>query len=154
MKRNHREPTLQAILADTAPRHRMSPVEKAVARQKWSSATLNAHLQALIGGDWQKVVEHVATLTYIIGSAADYDKLPDSTDLRIVHGAARTACDVVGAERLTDLQRGSLEAGLLAIERLYPQLSDHAMRLASTRMTVLMASGGVYWRDFEQFVRT
>ena len=153
-KRNHREPTLQAILDDTAPRYRMSPVERAVARQKWSKVTLNAHLHALIGEDWAKVVEHVATLTYIIGAAAEYDEYPDCTDLRIIHGAARTACDVVGSERLTQLQRGSLEAGLLAIERIHPKLSDHAMRRASVMAQYLMAScGGVHWRDFQQFVK-
>ena len=55
-KRNHREPTLQAILDDTAPRYRLSPVAKAVAKQKWSAATLGAHLQALAGENWQAVV--------------------------------------------------------------------------------------------------
>jgi len=156
MRRNHRTPTLEAILADTAPRYRMTPVEKAVAKQKWSKATLGAHLQALAGEDWQAVIEHVAMLTYLVGCAADYDMSKgqpfDMTDLRIIHGAARTALDVSRFESLTHLQRGSLEAGLLAIERIYPHISDHAMRYASTRAQVLMAVDGIYWKDFEEFV--
>lgn len=155
-KRNHREPTLEAILNDTAPRYRMTPVERAVAKQKWSGRTLLAHLQALAGEDCKTVVEHVAILTYVIGCASDYDLSKgatlNETDLRIIHGAARTAVDVSNYQSLSHLQRGSLEAGLLAIERLQPTLSDHAMRLASTRASVLMHQGGIYWKHFEEFV--
>lgn len=150
----HREPTLQAIINDTCPRYRMTPVERAVARQKWSGATLRAHLQALAGEDWRTVIEHVASLTYIIGSAAEYDKLPETADLRIVHGAARTAVDAVSYESLTHMQRGALEAGLLAVERLHPKLSDHALRRASVMAQMLIqAKSGIHWCDFQQFVK-
>lgn len=153
MKRKHNEPTFQAILDDTAPRYRMTPVERAVAKQKWSGATLKAHLQALAGEDWRTVIEHVAALMFIIGSAAAYDKYDNKTDLSILYGAARTTVDVAESEKLTHLQRGSLEAGLLAIERIHPHLSDHAMRRASVMAQYLVqAAGGITIKDFEDAV--
>lgn len=129
----------------------LTPVERAVAKQKWASTTLNAHLQALMGDNYHKVVDAVATLTFIIGVAADIDRIPrDNPDLRMVEGAARTTLDVAVAESITPLQRGAMEAGLLAIERLKPRLTDHALMEASVQLTVLMrVKGGVYWGDFE-----
>jgi hypothetical protein len=132
----------------------MSPVEKAVAKQKWKQSLDTAHLQALIGGKWERVVEKVATLFFLVGYAADKDKLPDSPDLRILHGACRSTLDVTRLEELTDLQRGSLEAGLLAVERIKPLLSDDSLMQASVVLTVLREKhDGVYWSDFQEFVK-
>jgi len=132
----------------------LSPVERAVARMKWKQSLDTAHLQALIGGKWERVVEKVATLFFLVGYAADKDKLPDSTDLRILHGACRSTLDVTRLEELTDLQRGSLEAGLLAVERIKPLLTERSLMQASTVLQALLKqNNGVFWRDFEEFVK-
>ena len=132
----------------------LTPVERAVARQKWSSKTLDAHLQALAGENWATVVDRVATLFYIVGLAAFVENMEADTDLRILHGAARTTLDISMNHTITPLQRGSLEAGLLAIERIVPRLSDGSMMFASIELQKLLALGnGVHWRDFEVFVK-
>jgi hypothetical protein len=62
--------------------------------------------------------------------------------------------DVVDAKDLTDMQRGSLEAGLRAVERIHPSLSVHALATASIQLTLLLKTkGGVDLSDFEKVLR-
>jgi hypothetical protein len=133
----------------------LTPVEKAIAKAQWQKAMTSAHLQALIGGDWPTVVDRVASILFIAGHAADIDKLPDdSPDIRILQGAVRTVVDVVDAKDLTDMQRGSLEAGLRAVERIHPLLSVHALATASIQLTLLLKTKGfVSEVDFEKVLK-
>lgn len=129
----------------------INPVARAIMRQKWRTATLDAHLQALAGGEWRTVVDRVAELMFIVGYAAHQDGL-ECTDLKIVHGATRTLCDVVLAQSLTDVQRATLDSGIRAVGRVQPRLSDMAMISASVHISLLMKTNGVYWGDFEKWM--
>jgi len=132
-------------------KHKLTPVEKAIAKAKWRASTLMAHLKALDSDDWRTAVEHVAHLTFMVGVAANVDKVPrTNTDLRIIAGTSNTLLDVAAYEQLTDMQRGSMSAGLLAIERLHPQLSDHAMTIAELTFRALMGRGGIYGKHFQE----
>jgi hypothetical protein len=135
-------------------KYKLTPVEKAIAKAKWKASTLMAHLKALDSDDWQTTVEHVAHLTFLTGVAASVDKVPrTNVDLRIIAGASNTLLEVAVYERLTDLQRGSMSAGLLAIERLQPTLSDHAMTTAEMTLRALMGRGGVYGHHFQEIFK-
>ena len=131
-------------------KYRLTPVEKAVMRQKWGSAALKAHLQALAGENWNTVVENAAILTFIVGGAADVDKVPNTDpDLRILAGTANALMEIAYNEGIRSADRGALSAGIMAIERLVPRLTDHAMITASMSAQMLMAQGGIYGKHFQ-----
>ena len=129
----------------------LTPVERAVAYAKFSKMLTSAHLQALIGGDMNKVLDSVCTLLFIAAAAAHHAQLLNA-DVKIIHGACRAAVQSTAEERLTDLHRAALESGLLAIERIRPSLPVPCLVLASTEVALLIRQGGVYWRDFQKYV--
>ena len=129
----------------------LTPVERAVAHAKFSKMLTSAHLQALIGGDMDKVLDSVCTLLFICAAAAHHAKILD-TDVKIIHGACRASVQAVVEGGLSAQARGALEAGLLAFERLRPQLPVPALVLASTEASILIRQGGVYWKDFQKYV--
>lgn len=129
----------------------LTPVERAVAYAKFSKMLTSAHLQALVGGDMNRVLDSVCTLLFIAAAAAHHADILDA-DVKIIHGSCRASVQACSEERLTDLHRGALESGLLALERLRPRLPVPALVLASTEVSILIRQGGVYWRDFQKYV--
>lgn len=129
----------------------LTAVERAVAHAKFSKMMTSAHLQALIGGDMDKVLDSVCTLLFIGAAAAHHAKILD-TDVKILHGACRASVQAVVEGGLSTQARGALEAGLLALERLKPRLPVPALVLASTEVAILTKQGGVFWKDFQKYV--
>lgn len=128
-----------------------SPVEKAIAVAKWNKCLTSAHIHALIGENVQLMIEKAGSLLFIVGLAAHMSNVYN-TDISIIHGACRTLFDVHGLTSITQMQRGSIEAGLLAIERVKPLIPLSSMAHASLITQGLIQSKGIDWSDFEVFV--
>lgn len=130
----------------------LNPVERAIAKQKWKEFLSTAQLHALIGGDIQSAIDRICTLFYIIGLAA-YKQNLLTPEIRIIHGASRTALDVSFENSITEMQRGTLNSGLLAIERIKDSIKEKYLIEASIHTSLLLKQDGVYWRDFQVFVK-
>lgn len=131
----------------------LSPVERAIAKQKWKQHLTQAHLHTLLGQDTQGMLDRVCTLLFIIGLAAHKANILNP-DVKIVHGACRTALDISYAESITNMQRGTIESGLLALERLQPLIDVKYIEEASVYASLLIKNGGVFWHHFEVFIPT
>jgi hypothetical protein len=131
---------------------RLSPVEKAVAKQQWQRFLTVAHIHTLIGGDLVLLIEKAGVLLFIIGLAAHQSNLHTSS-VKVIHGACRALYDVVGLSSITELQRASIEAGLLAIEETKQCLDINSVVNASVIAQTLIKSKGVDWSDFQAFIK-
>jgi hypothetical protein len=128
-----------------------TPVEKAIAVAKWNKCLTSAHIHALMGDNVILMIEKAGTLLFIIGLAAHQSKL-FNTDISIIHGACRTIFDVSGRDSITQMQRGSIESGLLAIERVKSQIPLKDLSYASLITQSLIQDKGIVWSDFEVFL--
>ena len=131
--------------------NKLTPVERAVAAAKWKKQLTSAHLHALMGDDLVGMISRVCAIFYIIGSAAHKANIYN-TDIKIVHGSCRTALDVVYAQNVTPIQRSTLEAGLLATERVKDQIPEKYLVEASITTSLLIKTDGVYWHHFQEFM--
>lgn len=129
----------------------LTPVERAIATAKWKKQLTSAHLHALIGDDLNGMIDRVCAVFYIVGLGAHKAKIYN-TDINILHGSCRTALDIAYAENVTPLQRSTLEAGLLAVERVKDTIPEKYLIEASIKCSLLLKVDGVYWHHFQEFI--
>ena len=128
---------------------RLTPVERAVLRAKWSQQALQAELHALLGEDVAAIASRAGALFYVVLWACNSAELTtDDVDRRIVRGAVMALTDLDGTKAITQLQRNAVQAGLEAAGRLAPRLSADAMALASHTLYHIARQRPVVLRDF------
>ncbi|MGD9599962.1 MAG: hypothetical protein AB7P94_16680 [Steroidobacteraceae bacterium] len=135
--------------ADPLLRKTLTPVERAVLRQKWSHQAVDAQLHALMGDSVEAIADRAGALFYVVLWACHRDQLPtDDVDRRIVRGAVMQLADLDGKTRINDMQRGAVRSGLEAMARLAPRLKADTMALASHSLYYIARERPVVLRDF------
>lgn len=119
--------------------------------QEWSKLLNEAYIHTLIGENLVRIRERVGSILFVIGLAAHRANIHNN-ETKAIHEACRALFDLVDATAITDHQRSSIEAGLLATVALKPMLSESYLIQASQHLTALLRRSGVIWQDFEEFV--
>lgn len=127
----------------------LTPVERAVLRQKWSQQAIEAQLHALLGEDVARIADRAGSMFYVVLWACNGDQVPtDDVDRRVIRGAVMQLVDLEGAATITDLQRNAVRAGLEAVTRLAPRLKADTMAVASHTLYHIARQRPVTLRDF------
>lgn len=107
------------------------PVLKAQIRARWNSEAVSAQIHALMGADKYKLLAYGSVLFFVAGAcAAHLGWTGDEPDFRIIRGAINALDDLNAKDQITEQDRGSLHAGMLAAERVLkltpPEVIDEA----------------------------
>ncbi len=107
MKRRPRQPKLG-----------MHPVLKAQLRAAWESKAVEGQIHALMGGDKDRLLAYGALLMFVAGACALAMRMTgDELDMRIVRASVNALDDLKSRPGITDQDRASLHAGMLAAHR-------------------------------------
>lgn len=136
-KRNHRHKH-RAGLLDEARHMAHNPVTLALIRGQIIAdierLRTASGLHAFMGGDGQEAVYHIGRITYMVCHAAGVHGLGNSPEARILAGTANALADLAEKPDTLDQQRNTLIAGLAAIDRLMPHLSQSALAAGAIRL--------------------
>lgn len=124
----------------------LSPVERAIFRKKWADAIADARLQVLDGDGQQAVVDSVAALFLIIGTAMSLDDYEASDELVL---ASVAAMEVSAGAPLTPARRSTMSDGLAVVEAALPALGVGAVQVATADVSARLKTCGIFWKDFE-----
>ena len=95
------------------------PVVRAQMRAKWAAESVNAQIHALFGDNKDKLLAYGSILMFVASAcAAQLDMGEDSSNFRIIRGAINALDDLKGRPVITQVDRGSIYAGLLASQEL------------------------------------
>lgn len=107
MKRRPRQPKLG-----------MHPVLKAQLRAAWEGKAVEGQIHALLGGDKDRLLAYGALLLFVAAACALRLRMTgDEPDMRIVRASVNALDDLKGRTAITDQDRASLHAGMLAAHR-------------------------------------
>jgi hypothetical protein len=112
------------------------------------SLVVNAELQAWNSAHVINTVNQIGRLFWIVDEAARACRIaPDAPELRVMAGAAG-ALELVAKSKDIEAHRAALQAGVLAAERLWPDLDPFALALACARFDKALVIAGVSPRQF------
>lgn len=100
-----------------------------------------AELQAWGGNTTPDLINVAARLVWVVLGAAAGTPLQDSPDVRIIRGAGEALGDLAQDQDL-ERHRASIQAGLMAIERIVNELDLHRMAVASVELERLLDEHG------------
>lgn len=113
-------------------------------KQDMESIRAAAELQVWAGANAQKAVDHISRLFWIVDEASQRCRIPaDTPELRVIAGAAHALIDLGRRPQDIEIHRPSLQAGTLAVERLWPRLSPYALGIAAIDFDRAMAAAGL-----------
>jgi hypothetical protein len=122
---------------------------KATAIRNLAAIRTEASIHALIGESPEHVINSVARLLFITHRAADIEGM-DNAEMRVIHGAASAAGDLFAMPSTLEQHRGALRSGLMAVDRLWPKLSQDSLILAYGQIEAMLANpDGLKLSDFE-----
>lgn len=97
----------------------MHPLIKQAVRAKWNSEAVLAQIHALTGQDREKLLAHGSVLFFVASACAmSLGWTGEEPDARIVRASVNALDDLAKRKAITDLDRGSLHAGMLASHRI------------------------------------
>ena len=97
----------------------MHPLMRGQARAKWHSTSVNAQIHALFGDNKDKLLAYGSILMFVASACAAYTGLgEDDVKFRVIRGAINALDDLKDRTAITDVDRGSIYAGLLASDQL------------------------------------
>ena len=129
----------------------INPVLRAVLAQQWEQTAVTAQIQALIGGDPDKIADQAGRVVYVILGASLLDGIdPENLDVRIVRGAAGALYDLSGAGSVDEQHRGAVVSGLQACARLCEVLKRKSMVDAACDLHFMLKCGDLTWKAFER----
>lgn len=107
------------------------PFIKQAIRAKWTSEAMNGQIHALTGADKEKLLAYGSIMFFVASACATYNRWTgDETDMRIVRASVNALDDLAGRKTITDMDRGSLHAGMMASHRIIeitpPDVVDYA----------------------------
>lgn len=98
---------------------RMNPVQRAILRQRWSSKAIKAQIHALIGEDLDKLLDHGSVLFFVATACGIHlGWTGDEPDMRILRASVNALDDLSQRKQITETDRGSLMAGMMAAQRI------------------------------------
>ena len=93
----------------------MHPVLRAQVRAKWESQSVNAQIHALFGDNKDKLLAYGSILMFVASACAMHTGTPDAdVKFRVIRGAINALDDLKNRPAITEVDRGSIYAGLLA----------------------------------------
>jgi response regulator RpfG family c-di-GMP phosphodiesterase len=97
----------------------MHPVLRAQVRAKWASTSVNAQIHALFGDNKDKLLAYSSILMFVASACAtQLDMAQDNIKFRVIRGAINALDDLKDKQTITQVDRGSIYAGLLASQEL------------------------------------
>lgn len=97
----------------------MHPVLRAQTRAKWSSESVNAQIHALFGDNKDKLLAYGSILMFVASACAAHTGInEDDIRFRVIRGAINALDDLKDRPVITQVDRGSIYAGLLASQEL------------------------------------
>ena len=97
----------------------MHPLLRAQARAKWHSTSIDAQIHALFGDNKDKLLAYGSILMFVASAcAAQLDMGEDNIKFRVIRGAINALDDLKDRSTITQVDRGSIYAGLVASESL------------------------------------
>jgi hypothetical protein len=91
------------------------PVVAAQMRAKWRSELVNAQIHALFGDNKDKLLAYGSVLMFVAGACAMHMGTSDAdVKFRVIRGAINALDDLKSRPAITEVDRGSIYAGLLA----------------------------------------
>lgn len=131
------------------PPKSINPVLRAVCADKWQRGAVTAQIQAIAGGDPDKIAHHAGRVIYVILGASLLDGLDqDLPDMRIIKGAAGALYDLAGADGVRDDLRVAVISGLNACGRMCELLSGKSMVDAACDLEISLKIGHLSWSHF------
>ena len=98
---------------------KLHPFIKQAIRAKWRSETVKADIHTLIGEDKDKLMAYASVLFFVAGGCAMWlEWTGDEPDFRILRGSVNALDDMKARNGITQDDRGSLHAGMLAASRI------------------------------------
>lgn len=95
------------------------PVLRAQMRAKWAAESVNAQIHALFGNNKDKLLAYGSVLMFVASACAAYTNTgEDNVKFRVIRGAINALDDLKDRASITDVDRGSIYAGLLASQEL------------------------------------
>lgn len=116
------------------------PVLKAQIRARWNSEAVSAQIHALMGADKDKLMAYGSVLFFVAGAcAAHLGWTGDEPDFRIIRGAINALDDLKDRDHISDQDRGSIHAGMLAAQRVLQITPPEVIDEAAVRYTFFHA---------------
>lgn len=129
----------------------LHPFERQILRRRWSSQAIDAEIHALMGDDVDALLGKAGSMFFVCLLAAKTDKISaDHPDVRVIRGAINALGDLSGAASITDLQRGSVYAGVEAVKRLAAELRAESLYLGAKHLQAIAVDRPVMLSDFLQ----
>ena len=95
------------------------PVVRAQMRAKWAAESVNAQIHALFGDNKDKLLAYGSILMFVASACASHMGTPDTdVKFRVIRGAINALDDLKDRSAITQVDRGSIYAGLLASQSL------------------------------------
>lgn len=129
--------------------HGLHPFIRQVVSATWSKRSTEALIHTLMGGDWERAIDKVGTLTYIVSlacKAAGYKR--SQPDIRVLRASVNVMGEVIDRENL-DNHRMQLHNAVLAVQRLAPELDERFLLVAAMETKSRLALGSICTSDFE-----
>jgi hypothetical protein len=98
---------------------RMNPVQRAILRQRWSGKSVMGQIHALTGEDCSKLLAYGSVLFFVASACGMHlGWTGDEPDMRILRASVNALDDLAQRHQITDIDRGSLLAGMMAAQRI------------------------------------
>lgn len=95
------------------------PVLRAQMRAKWVAESVNAQIHALFGDNKDKLLAYGSILMFVASACAVHmGKSEDDLKFRVIRGAINALDDLKSRPAITEVDRGSIYAGLMASQEL------------------------------------
>jgi hypothetical protein len=95
------------------------PLLRAQMRAKWASESVNAQIHALFGDNKEKLLAYGSILMFVASACAAHMGTSDTdVKFRVIRGAINALDDLKDRPAITQVDRGSIYAGLLASQSL------------------------------------
>jgi hypothetical protein len=126
----------------------MHPFLRKIVSDTWGKRSTEALIHALGGNDWEKVIDKVGTLTYIVSLASGAAGLKRSQpDIRVLRASVNVMGEVIEREDL-ESHRLQLHNTVLAVQSLAAQLDERFLYLAATKAKSQLALGSICMSHF------
>ncbi len=97
---------------------KIHPFIKQAIRARWNAEVVKAEIHSLIGDDREKLMAYASILFFVAGGcAAHMGWTGDEPDFRIIRGSVNALDDLAAHANITQQDRESLHAGMLAAQR-------------------------------------
>lgn len=97
----------------------LHPIVKQQLRAKWDSKAVLGQIHALMGEDREKLLAFGSVLLFVASACAMHLAWTgDEPDMRIVRASVNALDDLAKSPAITELDRGALQAGMMAAHRI------------------------------------